>query len=591
MRCLIRNITRKRSGVTHEDKVHSGDSINIGRAPSHQIFLTDLRVALTHARITQTPEGKFQIQAQALSGVRINGEPTGMARIEVGDVIAIGGCRIQVMKPEGDFELVLEVEQPRAGAEDQATLQSRSVIGLENTRLSKRGLSWALFLTIFAVFLVAPVAGFVIEDLRTPLRATGVLSDHSWDSGTLANVHRFIGDDCNACHQKAFVMVEDAACVACHKRTPAHADPVNHPVAQLSETRCGTCHKEHNSPQYALSRLNDPLCVDCHSAILSFDANTELLDVSHFERDHPQFKVTLFKADGSGDTVRVSLDDAANLKERSGLRFDHEVHLAEAGIMAPDGRRVLDCGACHTLEPGGQGLAPVDFEQHCQDCHRLEFDPNDRERVVPHADVRGVINSLEEYYAARALQGGYTDGATWQDEARRPAGAAPQAARPATPDLVRERRRPGQDLDETQRLEALAWADRMWNYVAEEIFEYRACTTCHFISRDPTEAPSWTLEPVRVADRWMPKGLFPHIKHRNERCESCHAATTSSSSEDVLLPGLNHRDDHPQGLIGCTQCHGGADARNKLASQCVDCHNFHIHEAFPMGPPAQLATQ
>jgi predicted CXXCH cytochrome family protein len=575
MRCLVRYITRKRSGLTHEDKPHTGDQITIGRAASHQIFLTDLRVALNQARITQTPDGKFQIQATALSGVRINGVTTGMGNIAIGDVVSIGACRIEVAKPEGDFDLVLEVEQPKTGADDAATLASRSSIGLENTKLSKRGASWALFLVIFAIFFVAPVTGFMIEELRSPLRATGLLSDASWDTGRLANVHQTIGDDCNACHVKAFVMVEDDACVACHKETPMHADPVNHPVEQLTDTRCGTCHKEHNAPS-SLSRLNDPLCVDCHGAIGDFDPKTTLLDVTHFENDHPQFKPTLFEGDGSGKTKRVSVDDTANLKERSGLRFNHKVHLAKGGINAPEGKRNLGCGACHQLEPGGAGLAPVSFETMCQDCHKLQFDPNDADRTVPHANVAGVINMLGEYYASVALKGGYEGDAAWSDTPKTDSGATRTAKDPATPDLVRDRRRPGAEMTVAERKVALDWANEKWNYVAEEIFEFRACTTCHVISRNATDEPSWNLEPVNVADRWMPKGLFPHNRHRTSTCESCHAANDSEVSEDVLMPGI----------ASCTVCHGGPDERNKLASQCVDCHNFHILKDHFMGPAA-----
>ena len=83
-------------------------------------------------------------------------------------------------------------------------------------------------------------------------------------------------------------------------------DQVNHPVAELNETRCATCHKEHNAPS-SLTRLNDSLCVDYHSDIQTFDPNTELLNASHFEDDHPEFKATLFKPDNSGETIRVNL--------------------------------------------------------------------------------------------------------------------------------------------------------------------------------------------------------------------------------------------------------------------------------------------
>jgi predicted CXXCH cytochrome family protein len=577
MRCLIRNVTRKRSGISHDDHPFDGDHLTVGRAASHPIFLSDLRVALNHARISHTPDGKFQIVAQALSGIRLNGETTDMGHISVGDEIALGACRINVVEPPEGYLLCLEVEQPRAGQESSETLQSRSTIGLENTKLSKRGLAWAFFVSILAVFLLAPVSGFLVEDLRSPLRATGVLSDKSWDTGRVANVHQFIGDDCNVCHQKAFVQVEDTACVACHSETPSHADPVTHPVEQLTDSRCGTCHKEHNAPN-SLTRLNDALCVDCHSDIQTFDAATELLNASDFERDHPEFKATLFKSDGSGESVRVSLANNANLKETSGLIFNHEVHLAEKGITGKGGKpEVLTCDSCHALEPGGAGLSPVTMAANCQRCHTLGFDPGAPEREVPHGTYQEVISVLEDYYAKVALKGGYEGGSWALDDGRaRPAGDA-KNPKPAVPDVITMRRRPGEDLSGGERTAALAWANQQWQHVAEETFKYRTCNYCHIVTEDGDSAnPSYVVAPVKVADQWFPKSVFAHVKHRTMECVDCHDAKTSKVSEDVLLPGIN----------SCYECHGGPHETGKLASQCVDCHKFHIFKGAFMGHPS-----
>ena len=582
MRCLIRNITRKRSGVSHDDHPFDGDHIGVGRAPSHPIFLSDLRVALSHARISKTPDGKFQIVAQALSGIRVNGETTEMVNLSVGDQIAIGSCKIGVVEPPEGYELCLEVEQPRAGQESSDTLQSRSIIGLEQTKLSKRGLAWAFLLAVGTIFFVAPLAGFMIEELREPLRATGILSDKVWDSGRVANVHQFIGDDCNVCHQKAFVMVEDQACVACHAKMPHHADPIDHPVQQLTDTRCGTCHKEHNAPS-SLTRLNDDLCVDCHSDIQSFDPNTTLLNASNFEQDHPEFKVTLFTPDGSGDTTRVSLDDQANLKETSGLLFDHEVHLAEKGILGPGGKReLLTCDSCHTLEAGGAGVTPVSMEDHCQRCHSLAFDAADPQRELPHGSYQEVIAVLGDYYAKRALKGGYQEAAIPATNRDRPAGDA-KYAKPAVPDVITKRRRPGDDLSSKEREDALAWANEQWRHVAEETFKFRTCNYCHIVTEENPEsaAPTYVVAPVRVADQWMPKASFTHIKHRTMQCADCHDAQTSKVSEDVLLPSIN----------SCYECHGGPHETSKLASQCVDCHKFHVLDGKFMGHPSTDMTK
>ena len=91
---------------------------------------------------------------------------------------------------------------------------------------------------------------------------------------------------------------------------------------------------------------------------------------------------------------------------------------------------------------------------------------------MPHADVRGVINMLEEYYATVALKGGYTGDKAWSEPARGGSDGTPSTTNPTQPDVIRERRRPGSEMTEAERKVALEWANEKWNYVAEEIFEY-----------------------------------------------------------------------------------------------------------------------
>jgi len=60
----------------------------------------------------------------------------------------------------------------------------------------------------------------------------------------------------------------------------------------------------------------------------------------------------------------------------------------------------------------------------------------------------------------------------------------------------------------------------------------------------------------------MPHARFDHRAHQLATCTSCHAATTSRETSDVLMPSI----------ATCQACHTprtGAEAR------CFECHGYH----------------
>ena len=91
------------------------------------------------------------------------------------------------------------------------------------------------------------------------------------------------------------------------------------------------------------------------------------------------------------------------------------------------------------------------------------------------------------------------------------------------------------------------------------------CSLCHEVVQDA--AGDWTVQPVALTAKWLPKAAFDHQAHRPFACESCHeAAAASKVATDVLIPGIKT----------CRECHGGARARPPaVASDCVSCHSFH----------------
>ncbi len=350
-------------------------------------------------------------------------------------------------------------------------------------------------------------------------------------------------------------MVPDSACTDCHKKITEHADPDLFDLPALQQTRCATCHKEHNGDVH-LIQTAQKLCSDCHGA-LTTDADSELTRITDFAIDHTEFKVSLMTRAGLSRHdpqawQRISLDDPA-IRHETGLVFPHDVHLDVDGVDGPQGNKVMACNDCHRTDASGNYMVPIAMEPHCQSCHRLEFDPDDLDRELPHGDLPNLRKMLNEYYSLKALRGGVTD----ED----------------APDLVTERRRPGKPLTRAEQVIALQWALEKAEFVAEEVVEFRSCNLCHKVERDPSSAAGWMIPEVNTAQsRWLPKGDFDHASHRNTSCESCHDAGRSKRSEDVLLPKI----------AVCQECHGGQHSDNLLQSGCIECHDFHQQDQLLM---------
>jgi hypothetical protein len=185
---------------------------------------------------------------------------------------------------------------------------------------------------------------------------------------------------------------------------------------------------------------------------------------------------------------------------------------------------------------------------HCSGCHTLAFDPDDPSREVPHGDPEAVIQTLVEYYSARLL------------------GADPEA--------VEQRvRRPGQEMSRADRDRVAAEARVQAFDVAEDLFERRACSNCHVVSKETDGGDvKWSIAAVEVTAVFLPHANFSHAAHQTEisGCDDCHQASNSEAAADILIPDLN----------SCRDCHGsGIASRNgvqQTPSTCVMCHSFHF---------------
>ncbi|MGZ5053222.1 MAG: cytochrome c3 family protein, partial [Methylobacter sp.] len=439
---------------------------------------------------------------------------------------------------------------------------------------SMRRAAWFLSLAIVVVFLLLPLAGFIYQPFGIWLRTLPIVSDLSWNPGPISSAHSFFGNDCNRCHEHAFVSVQNSACTACHKDTPHHVgEKFQQSIAELDANRCASCHKEHvDSQASSLIRHDQALCTDCHENIKAIAPDIKLSDVSDFGKDHPEFKVTIAPfADDLSQPLRIPLDQKDRLIELSNLEFSHALHLNKDGVKTPDrGKVKLDCANCHQpQQPDGKYMAKLDFESQCHECHKLNFEAEDPKQEVPHGNDAIVLTFLEGYYSARALKGDYRH--------------------LSAPQVVRNRLRPGEELTPEENLEIKAWAAKYARDVNSEVMRFRVCGKCHTVTQnrdgDQENNRPWKVEPLGFNQRKLPMTEFDHDKHKTQKCTDCHDAEKSEHSEDILL----------KGIADCRTCHGGADAKNKVASTCIDCHKFHSSPSLTMEgkkiePPSKERT-
>jgi len=579
---LVSFLTRRaRGGVTRRDTQVSGDPMRFGRGTDCEVFLPDPRVANAHAEITLRTGGPH-IEALGDAELRVNGNRTRAGTLKVGDVVGLGPYDIILVQPEGTANLAITVELARPLGDVLASLQARSRTSLNDTFLSRRGFSWAGFAAVVAIFFVLPIVAFFatpntagIEASREQASIGGLFraANASWSAGEISGPHKFFGATCTACHQEAFVRVEDKTCTSCHAEIQHHADPVNFKVAELDSQRCVGCHQEHmgNTPATIKS---EAYCADCHADLKTTTPNTTLANAGPFGQSHPQFRPTI-PVDEAGRLERVSLSDTPAPAYQSNLKFPHDKHLRKDGIRVPSGPvKKLECASCHKPDQGGVGMLPVAFDSECAECHQNHFDPASPEATVPHGSVNVVLDSLKGFYAAKGLAGGVPDP------------DAPVAARrvPGTP-------LPGVEAE--ARLTIVAWATKKAEKASHVVFSKQGCAACHTVKEQDksavvaagnllvanTTGGNWQIMKVNAVQIFMPKAVFNHASHTNSSCVSCHAAETSASNSDLLMPKME----------SCATCHGPEKASDKVPSTCVSCHGFHQPGLPPMNPEAAAA--
>jgi len=568
IRCtIVETTSQPGEAASRVARATVSEIVMLGRAAACKIYLPDPRVRLEHARMARGEDGYLYLEGVGGS-VQVDNEAQDRIRVAEGQRINLGPYEFVVSGVAHGPELPqiqLTLQFTHKPAEATAGSGSDAPRGMRRSILNMRTLSWSAALLALVFLLVLPLWQ-AFHAATTPTQPPQAGMDQAWNPGPISSAHQTFGNQCRNCHTQAFQRVKDADCTHCHKNAGPHISA--HPQLQsatFGEQRCATCHREHQGED-GMKKVDAVGCAECHGDIKVFTPTAELPNVGDFGKQHPEFRLSMRIAPGADGIARRVR--TPQLQENSGLKFPHALHLSSKGIKSPTGptstggRVVLECGNCHQLDSAKVRFVPIRMEKDCQGCHRLGVDAQYPTRQVPHAAPEAVVTALQDLFASLALEQNPSQVVTvntlLQGPQIQPAGANTTGA--------------------------ARWVAQKTQAAAKTLFEdpKGACKTCHTI--DPLTAPNakapWKVQPVLSTSAWLPKARFSHAQHANAACTSCHAATTSRSSADVLIPAIEV----------CRHCHTGTlvETRNliqqdKVASGCNLCHSFHapvVHASF-----------
>jgi hypothetical protein len=353
----------------------------------------------------------------------------------------------------------------------------------------------------------------------------------AYSSGPVSAAHQVFGGKCERCHvtqARAFrAHVTDNMCVSCHDAPP-------HKSNQTFTPTCVSCHVEHRGA-VRLAATADRDCGQCHRELTTTTGKIAIAhSVGDFNDGHPEFAA---RREGS--------------KDPAVLKFNHEVHMTPA-LRGPKGATQLQCTTCHVaaaVSPLARrsrptdNMVPVTYAKDCASCHPLFFDPL-IDAVAPHdapEKVHAMVTqALSEFIAKNPSQIGRPDTVRGRIPVNFPEPMQP--VRTAA-DWIQVR---------TTNVERLLWS--------------KTCNECHTIVHRPSsivDRPALPeIVPTNIPSGWMPRARFDHASHQMTSCTSCHVATTSRLTSDVLMPPI----------ATCQQCHKpsrGAESR------CFECHQYH----------------
>jgi len=516
---IKRYLSEARAEETRRIKVE-GDIVNIGTGAGNEIQLDGLGVSINHARIEKKDENNYEITDLGSSdGTYVNNNLISKNySLNDNDEIKIGSYSIVIKIPSSASEsptiLVTQIQTKEDIPEDKGEIKEEKIQFVSKYKLSESLLNKTSLSILGVIVLVILSVYWMLDD-----------DTESFSPGKLSDAHTQFNNDCGKCHTVAWETVPDNACLECHKVNP-------HNENELFTPACVQCHFEHKGNP-VLADLDDKKCTQCHSELLTkgyIPSSRYERHITSFDSDHPEFSVLVKPLNQTDDRVRVRLSDRKNLSDNTPIKLNHEVHL-RPNLRGPDGPENLKCESCHIVDKNGEYMLPIVYEQHCERCHTLEFDPRFGDKAVPHGDPEIIREFLEKNYTQFAVSNSGRLGLSGNMNALR------------------------------------QWVSVRVNESEDVLYRKKKCSECHFFEEATLsfEALPTVLSP-KILDRWFPHGSFDHELHAKNLklfCDSCHTGVeTSQSTTDVLLPSINN----------CMECHS---SKGGAKTECVFCHEYH----------------
>ncbi|HVT05069.1 MAG TPA: FHA domain-containing protein [Thermoanaerobaculia bacterium] len=521
-------------------------TLRIGRGTNAQLRSDNPAVALEHAVIEFTEQGYELYDRGSVTGTYLNKKPIENSRLTKGDEIEIGDLKITVQVADAgrpaflrveNVELEEEQEQEAAPAGPVAAgaaprgvvLKAPKIDYARAYQLDRKLVTKNSVALLFLLAAIAGICGVAFGKKEIAFRPGALSVAHS--SAVLPSGDRVIGENnCSVCHDP-FRGASDNKCNACHQQA-------FHSVKKAVTGSCIGCHTEHRQLTN-LKSVQQGECVKCHADLKNLNGSPVAVSphITHFETDHPEFALTIFK-DGKLQSVRVG-DPLARRSDTNLFKFNHQCHLLGTCNKKLDPQtstmvvEKLDCTSCHQIEGGSGLIDPRSYDKYCSRCHPLTFD--NRYPPVPHHLTLPTVAG----FIANAYSGN-------------------------TALLNKSAEEVAKIFAQGNRVETNVGSATVVN--AQQTVKAR-CLQCHEF-----KATGEAVRPPVTRRHWFEGAVyFNHTDHLNAavktKCVDCHSGVLESTeTADVSMPSIK----------ACTRCHeDSGEFGEKGIDKCSTCHFYH----------------